>query len=74
MNGDFQSLLPAIAAFLLVAVCLVFYVWSLSWLYRDVNRRTNNLGCLMVILIAFFAWPLGLLLWLFLRPPLGGRR
>lgn len=42
---------------------------SLAWLYRDAERR-NQTGCLMTILVALFAWPLGLIVWLLARPPL----
>jgi hypothetical protein len=45
----------------------ILYIWSLKWLYVDGERR-GGIGCLMVILIAFFAWPWGLLIWYFARP------
>jgi hypothetical protein len=51
----------------LVLLLIGIYLWSLSWLYSDAERR-NNSGCLMVILVGIFAWPIGLVVWYFARP------
>lgn len=48
-------------------VLLVLYVWSIIWAYRDAERRRRS-GILIAVLVAFVAWPLGLIIWLFIRP------
>lgn len=63
-SADLILVIVAIVAFLTM---FGLYVWSLIWLYADAQKR-GNIGCLMVILVAIFAWPLGLLVWLFARP------
>lgn len=43
------------------------YVWSIIWAYRDAEARGKE-GLLVAVLVALVAWPLGLLIWLFVRP------
>jgi hypothetical protein len=42
-------------------------IWSLAWVYMDAEQRGKS-GCLLVILIGLFAWPIGLIIWLIARP------
>jgi len=61
--------MEALAVLFLIIIgigMLVFYVWTLAWVYDDAQKR-KNMGCLVCILV-FLAWPLGLLLWILLRP------
>lgn len=63
---------PAEAIFLLVlalftALFVGLFVWSLVWVYGDAERRGKS-GCLVVLVILFFGWPMSLLLWLVFRP------
>lgn len=48
-------------------VVLILYIWSIIWAYRDAERRRRP-GILIAILVAFLAWPLGLILWFIIRP------
>jgi Flp pilus assembly protein protease CpaA len=48
-------------------VLLVFVLWSVVWAYSDARRRGKP-GWLVALLVLFMVWPIGLLLWLFLRP------
>ncbi|WP_162054865.1 hypothetical protein [Pontibacter pamirensis] len=48
-------------------VLLVLYFWSIVWSYKDAERRGKP-GWLVAIVVAFLAWPIGLLLWLLIRP------
>jgi len=50
---------------LVVVACLILL--SCRWAVRDADRRGKS-GCLVAIVI-FLTWPLGLILWLFFRPP-----
>ena len=45
----------------------VAYIGSLVWTFRDAERRGSN-GLLTTILVAVAAWPVGLIVWLFIRP------
>lgn len=53
---------------LLIAVTLPFF-GSLVWIYRDAEYRGKP-GILLVFLAAVCAWPLSLLVWIALRPPI----
>lgn len=48
-------------------VVFVIYVWSIVWSYKDAKRRGKP-GWLVAIIVALLAWPLGLLVWLLVRP------
>lgn len=43
------------------------YISSLMWVYDDAKRRAMRPEMIM-LLVAFCAWPLSLLLWRFTRP------
>ena len=45
----------------------VLYVASLVWGYKDAERRGSK-GVLVAIMIGVAAWPLSLLVWIFIRP------
>ena len=62
------SLSTAILAGTVFAVLtLGLYVWSLVWAYRDAERRDRS-GPLVALLVGVAAWPLGLIVWLVVRP------
>ena len=48
-------------------VMLVFFIWSIVWAFTDAAKRQKS-GCLVALLVAFFVWPFGLLIWLIFRP------
>ncbi|ALJ00907.1 hypothetical protein [Rufibacter tibetensis] len=54
-------------------VGFVLYILSIIWAYRDAERRGKS-GILIAILVAFAAWPLGLVIWLLIRPSGYGNR
>jgi hypothetical protein len=51
----------------LALVGVVLYIWSIIWAYKDAERRGKP-GILIALVVAFLAWPIGLLLWLLIRP------
>ena len=58
------------ALFLLWPVILLLcFLGSLHWIYRDAGGRGKS-GLLVTILAALLAWPISLLVWIALRPPL----
>ncbi|WP_439883295.1 hypothetical protein ACSX1A_09000 [Pontibacter sp. MBLB2868] len=64
--GDFFLGL-GIIGMILGLILLVIYIWSIIWSYNDAVKRGKP-GWLVAIVVAFLAWPLGLLVWLLVRP------
>lgn len=54
-------------ALLLGLVSVAFYVYSLVWVYRDAEARDTN-PLLVTLMVGLISWPLGLLVWLLVRP------
>lgn len=48
-------------------VCIALYVASLVWVYRDAEARDTN-PLLVTLLVGLVSWPLGLIVWLLVRP------
>lgn len=67
------DLLPALFVLVALAIYALIYIGSLSWLYHDVKDRGGP-ALVIVLLVAFFAWPLGLLIWWIFRPKKTSRR
>lgn len=54
---------------LAVLAILAFGLWSLRWIHRDAERRgKSGVGAFFFAVLA--GWPLSLLWWRWLRPPL----
>ena len=54
----------------ILAFCVgmfALYAWSIVWAYRDAEARGKE-GVLVAVLVALVAWPLGLIVWLLMRP------
>ena len=64
--GDF-FLGMGIIGIVLGLVVLIVYLWSILWSSKDAERRGKP-GWLVALVVAFLAWPIGLLLWLLVRP------
>ncbi len=67
-----MELIPSLSTVILVAtfstvLALGLYIWSLVWAYRDAERRDRS-GPLVALLVAVAAWPVGLIVWLLVRP------
>ncbi|WP_114782421.1 hypothetical protein [Botryobacter ruber] len=56
-----------ILGLILGLIGLILYFWSIIWAYKDAERRRRS-GILIALLVAFVAWPLGLIIWLLIRP------
>lgn len=48
-------------------IVFVIYLWSIVWAYKDAERRGKP-GWIVALVVAFLAWPIGLLLWILVRP------
>ena len=51
----------------------VLFIWSVFWIMRDAEHRGRS-GCLALIFLVVATWPVPILWWLWLRPPLQGAR
>jgi hypothetical protein len=59
-----------IGAFIFLCVGLPLfgaYVYSIFWAYQDAEKRGKS-GCLVALLVFLLSWPVGLILWLVVRP------
>jgi len=54
-------------AFLLVLGAFMAYLWSIVWAYEDAESRGKS-GLLVALLVMLAVWPIGLIVWLMLRP------
>jgi preprotein translocase subunit SecG len=62
--GNFVvSLIGVIVALFFLAV----FVYSIVWAYGDAERRGKS-GCLVALLVFLLTWPVGLIIWLLIRP------
>ncbi len=52
---------------LILLPLVALYGWRLVWVYRDAEARGRR-GLLIALLVALFAWPFGLVIWLVARP------
>ncbi|GHA79458.1 hypothetical protein [Pontibacter akesuensis] len=63
-----ESLLGlGIVGIVIALIIFIVYIWSIFWSYKDAERRGKP-GWLVAIVVAFLAWPIGLILWLVVRP------
>ncbi|HEV7405416.1 MAG TPA: hypothetical protein VGO11_20905 [Chthoniobacteraceae bacterium] len=53
---------------ILFALYMTLVIWSLVWVAKDAEARGKS-GILLALLM-FFTWPVGLLVWIVARPPL----
>ncbi|MHA6247474.1 hypothetical protein ACXYMU_06025 [Pontibacter sp. CAU 1760] len=56
-----------IIGIVLALIGFVLYLWSIVWSYKDAERRRRP-GWLVALVVAFLAWPVGLIGWLLIRP------
>lgn len=59
--------IAALIALIISALPLGLLIWSLYWVYNDAERRGKS-GCLVVLIIILFGWPVSFLLWFIFRP------
>ena len=69
--GGFHLKPEGPAAFQAVVFVTAFaaFLWSIVWILRDSEQRGKS-GCLALIFLIAVGWPLSILWWLWLRPPM----
>ena len=45
----------------------VIYIGSVIWAFADAQNRGKS-GCLVALLVLLLVWPVGLIIWLLIRP------
>ena len=58
--------------YLVLMVCVglpffILYIGSIIWAYSDAEKRGKS-GCLVALLVFLATWPVGLIIWLLIRP------
>ena len=48
-----------------IVLSTVALITSLMWVAGDARKRKKGFA---VVMLCFFTWPIGILIWLFLRP------
>ena len=67
-GGDAFGGLMAIFVMLCVGLpMLIVFLASVIWSYRDAEKRGKS-GCLVAALVFLATWPVGLIIWLIIRP------
>jgi Na+/proline symporter len=59
-----------ISLILMVCIGLPFlavFLYSIFWAYNDAEKRGKS-GCLVALLVFLLSWPVGLIVWLVIRP------
>ncbi len=67
MDESVFGVLLAVPVMLLGLLFFGAYIVSIFWAFGDAERRGKS-GCLVALIVAFLSWPIGLLLWIVLRP------
>ncbi len=68
MNEDvFGSLLVIFMAVCITIPLFALYIYSIFWAYKDANQRGKS-GWLAALLVFLLSWPVGLIIWLLIRP------
>lgn len=63
-TGDFFGLM---LAFCIGLPLIALYIGTIIWAYGDAEKRGKS-GCLVALLVFLATWPLGLIIWLLIRP------
>lgn len=66
-----NALLQTVPFILLISV-VALWIWSGVWAHRDAKLRGKP-PMLVSLLVLLLSWPIGLLVWIALRPPLQRR-
>ena len=45
----------------------IVYIGSVIWAFSDAQNRGKS-GCLVALLVLLLVWPVGLVIWLLIRP------
>jgi len=64
MFGSLAGILTAVCIFIPL---FILYIYTVIWAYKDANQRGKP-GWLAALLVFLLSWPVGLIVWLLIRP------
>jgi hypothetical protein len=64
---DFGGIVGGLIGLCIGLPILVVYIYSIIWAYGDAEKRGKS-GCLVALLVFLVTWPVGLIIWLLIRP------
>jgi hypothetical protein len=64
---DFGGLIGGFIGLCISLPILAIYIYSIIWAYGDAENRGKS-GCLVALLVFLVTWPVGLIIWLLIRP------
>ncbi|HSM56514.1 MAG TPA: hypothetical protein VK879_10205 [Candidatus Sulfomarinibacteraceae bacterium] len=67
MEDAGMGIIPAAIALCITLPLLAVFIWSVIWAYNDAEKRGKS-GCLVALLVFLLTWPVGLIIWLLIRP------
>ncbi len=74
MVNDTGNIVVMIFVLLFVTAILALVIGSIIWAFSDAEKRGKS-GCLVALLVFLLPWPVGLIVWLLIRPEIQiGRR
>ena len=65
--SDIGNIFVSLVGGILALAFLAVYVYSVVWAYSDAEQRGKS-GCLVALLVFLLTWPVGLIIWLLIRP------
>jgi hypothetical protein len=65
---DGGGLIAGVISLCLGLPFLAIFLYSVFWAYNDAEKRGKS-GCLVALLVFLLTWPVGLIIWLLIRPP-----
>ena len=49
------------------SIIFIIYIGSVIWAFSDAQQRGKS-GCLVALLVLLLVWPVGLIIWILIRP------
>lgn len=65
--NDIANIFVTLIGIVVGLTFLAVYIYSIVWAYGDAERRGKS-GCLVALLVFLLTWPVGLIIWLLIRP------
>jgi hypothetical protein len=65
--SDIGTFAVSLVGVIVALAFLAVFIYSIVWAYGDAERRGKS-GCLVALLVFLLTWPVGLIIWLLIRP------
>ncbi len=64
---DFGAIMSIFISLCIIIPLIAVVIGSAIWAYGDAERHGKS-GCLVALLVLLLSWPVGLIIWLLIRP------